>query len=41
MIYAHAGLSQGVILKNKKQVILGTATGDVFKLSPHHFTEGF
>jgi WD40 repeat protein len=41
MIYAHAGLSQVVILKNKKQVILGTATGDVFKLSPHHFTEGF
>jgi len=41
MICAHGGLSQGMILKNKKQVVLGTATGDVFKLSPHHFAEGF
>jgi hypothetical protein len=41
LIHAFAGLSQAMILKNNQQVILGSAIGEVLRVNPHCFNEGF
>ena len=41
LIYAFTGLSQASILNNRKQVIVGSAVGEVMRLNPHCFFEGF
>jgi len=41
LIHAFTGLSQAIIIKNKKQVILGSAIGEVLRINAHCFPEGF
>ena len=41
LIHAFSGLSQASILSNGKQVLLGSAIGEVIRLNPHCFFEGF
>jgi WD40 repeat protein len=41
MVFAFAGLSQGLIMSSGRQVILGSAIGEVLRINPHNMGEGF